>query len=310
MLWPPAALALDAIRARVQSAPRIAMAVSSTNKPIPSGRSPFAGCLIFIAAGLVMVFLITFSTFVLFRQYSEIEKFTDESPTPRPLLAIAKHEADVVVLAESLEGFRQRLDGIEPAKLHLTAQDINLAIAAYAPLAELRGTFEVTSVEDDHLRIAISFPLNGKPRLSRDGESGWITSDSRYLNATILARPALLQREFILQILEIHPASGAEVPREFIELMSPYRITERYLDHPVIGPAMASLTRVEIDDGALVFIREPGVAPEDFIAEADVDVGARRFFLFFGIGATLFLIFAGGVIFLGTRSAKKDGNPA
>lgn len=280
------------------------MAASRSAIPNSTGRSPFAGCLIFIAAGLVMAFLITFSTYVLFRQYAEIEKFTEASPAPRPIPALEAHEGEMHQLARTIEAFRQQLDGDAPAALRLNPAKINLAIAAYEPLEELRGTFEVTAIHDDHLEIAISFPLNGKPRLTREGEEGWFTSDSRYLNATLKARPALLQNEVILQILEIHPASEADVPREFIELMSPYRISERYLDHPDIGPAMASLTRVTLEDGALVFTREPGVEPVDFVTEAEVDSGARRFFLFFGIGATVFLLFAGVVVFLGIRHAK------
>ncbi len=252
-----------------------------------------------------MAFLIFFSTFVLFRQYAEIEKFTEERPSPREIVRIEDHESAAVALAESLENFRQGLDGAESSQLSLTADEINLAIAMYEPLEELRGTFEVLAIREDFMEIAISFPLNGKPRMTREGESGWITSDSRYLNAVIHARPALMQRELILEILEIHPASGAEVPREFIDLMSPYRITERYLEHPVIGPAMTALTRAGLGDGTLTFTREPGVDPVDFIPDSEVDSGARRFFLFFGVGATIFLIFAGVVIILGLRNAKK-----
>lgn len=281
------------------------MADSRSNSPSTSERSPFAGCFIFIAAALVMVFLITFSTYVLFRQYAEIEKFTDDTPTPRETPSLHEHESEIVTLAESLEAFRQRLDGDEPTNLRLTPREINLAIAAYQPLEELRGTFDVTAIHSDHLEIAISFPLNGKPRLTHEGEGGWITSDSRHLNAVIHARPALLQHEVILEILEIYPTSGAEVPREFIELMSPYRITERYLEHPVLGPAMASLTRVAIENGAFVLIREPGVAPIDYISDEEVNSGAQRFFLFFGAGATLFLMFAACVILIGLRNAKK-----
>jgi len=285
------------------------MASISSENTGNSARSPFAGCLIFIVAGVVMVFLIFFSTYVLFRQYAEIEKFTDEKPEPRALIPIAENESDALALAQSIESFRQRIDGDEASELRLAARDINLAIFAYDPLEELQSTFEVIAIHEDLLEIAVSFPLNGKPRLTREGESGWITSDNRYLNATLRARPALLQQELILEILEIHPASGAEVPREFIDLMSPYRITERYREHPAIGPAMAALTSVSVAGGELVFSREPGVDPVDFISDADVDSGARRFFLFFGIGASIFLIFAAVVIFIGLRNAR-NRNPS
>lgn len=283
----------------------MATPISSGSTPEPIGRSPFAGCLILIAAVAMLCFLVGFSTFVLFRQYAEIEKFTEETPVPRAVLAPGEHEAEMVALGEALEGFRQQLGGTESARLELTPRQINLALAAYAPLRELRGTFEVLEIDEDAMDVAISFPLNGKPRLSREGETGWITSDSRHLNAVMRARPVLMQREIVLQILAITPASGAVVPDEFIELMSPYRITERYLEDPVLGPAMAALTRVETGDGVLSLVREPGENPVDFISDDAVDAGTRRFFLFFGVGASLFLTFAGIVIFIGLRAGKK-----
>lgn len=304
------ALALDGSAGGVQvpCSQSSIMATKTVPPPESSGRSPFSGCLIFIAAISVMVFLIGFSTFVLFRQYAEIEKFTDTEPAPRGVISIQDHEGEMVELAQSLEVFRQQLKGDKPTTLGLSPRQINLAIAAYEPLDELRGTFEVLTIGPEHMEIAISFPLNGKPRLTRGDEQGWITSDSRHLNAIIEARPALLQHEVILEILEIRPANQADVPREFIELMSPYRITERYLDQPVLGPAMAALTRVGLEDGALTFTREPGVAPVDFISDDAVDAGARRFLLFFGVGSSLFLIFAATILFIGMRNAKKTVN--
>lgn len=269
-------------------------------------RSPFAGCLILILAVGMLAFLIGFSTFVLFRQYAEIERFTEEDAVPRAIFAVEDAESELVALAERIERFRQQLaSDDEPAILAIDAREMNLAIAAYAPLAELRGTFEVLEIGPGLMDVGISFPLNGKPRLTREGEDGWFTSDSRHLNAIMRVRPVLMQREIFLQIEEIQPHSGAAVPEEFIGLMSPYRITERYLDDPVLGPAMAALTRVGLDDGRLVLAKNPGETPEGQISDADVDSGARRFFLFFGIAATLFLIFAAAVIIIGLRTSKK-----
>ena len=265
-----------------------------------SARSPFAGCAILIAALLVMVFLITFSIFTLFRQFNEIAKFTSEKPVPVEVSPIENQEAALNSLAERLESFRQQLSGTAEATLALSADEMNLAIAAYEPFKDLRGTFRVSSVEAETLRIAISFPLNGKPRLARDGEGGWITSDSRYLNGSLIARPALLKREIVLKLdgLEV---PGAAVPKEFIEQMSPYRITERYLTDPVLGPAMAKLTRVEIKDGRVVLSRVPGEQPVDVISKDQVDSAKNRFFMVLGVAACIFLLFAGLIIFLGLR---------
>jgi hypothetical protein len=265
-----------------------------------SARSPFAGCAILIAAFLVMVFLIVFSILTLFRQFNEIAKFTAEKPVALEVSALENQEAALNDLAERIESFRQQLSGDAEATLALTPAEMNLAIAAYAPFKDLRGTFRILSAEGDTLRIAISFPLNGKPRLAREGETGWLTSDPRYLNATLVARPGLLKREVVLKLDNLE-VPGASVPREFIEQMSPYRITERYLAHPELGPAMAKLTRAGIADGRLVFTRTPGEIPADAISDAQVDNASSRFFTILGVAASLFLVFAGIIIFLGLR---------
>lgn len=272
--------------------------------PAASARSPFAGCTILIAALLVMVFLIGFSVFTLFRQFGEIEKFTAENPVAIEIDPLDGREAELNRLAERLETFRQALGGEEAAKLALDADDLNLAIAAYEPLEELRGTFRVREIGADDMRIAISFPLNGKPRLTRDGEDGMVTSDRRYLNGELVARPGLLSHEVVLQIERIE-VPGATVPDEFTGQMSPYRITERYVTDQVLGPLMAKLTTVSLADGAVVFESTPGELPADIIGPEKVDAARNRLLTVLGLAACLFLLVAGIIVFLGLKAKPR-----
>jgi len=278
----------------------------AADKNVATARSPFAGCAILIAAMLVMVFLIVFSVVTLFRQFNEIAKFTGEKPAPVEVSQVENQEASLNALAERLESFRQQLSGKTETSLALTPEEINLAIAAYEPLKELRGTFRVMAIDGETLRIAISFPLNGKPRLAREGEAGLVASDSRYLNATLIARPVLLKREIVLKLDDIQ-VPGAQVPREFIEQMSPYRITERYVGDSVIGPVMAKLTRVSIADGKVLLTRVPGENPADAITNEQVNSASSRFFTVLGVVACIFLLFAGVVVFIGLRSKARQG---
>ncbi|MCU0777056.1 MAG: hypothetical protein MUF86_05235 [Akkermansiaceae bacterium] len=68
-----------------------------------TARSPFAGCAILIAALLVMVFLVVFSVFTLFRQFAEIEKFTSDKPRMLEVSKLEDQEAALNRLAEKLE---------------------------------------------------------------------------------------------------------------------------------------------------------------------------------------------------------------
>lgn len=271
-----------------------------------NSRSPFAGCVILILAMLVMVFLVVFSTWGLFRQFNEIARFTGERAAPVPVAPLLDREAAINDLAEKLEKFRQDLAGSEETRLTLTPEELNLAIAAYEPFKELRQTFHVLAVEGDTLKIAISFKLNGKPRLARQDEPGVMASDPRFLNATLTAKPQLLGHEVVLQISGI-AVPDATVPREFIEQMSPYRITERYQTDPVIGPLMAKLTSVETANGTVILTRTPGVIPADTISNSQFDLASSRFFKTLGIGACLFLIFVGSLVIIGLRAKARRG---
>ena len=269
-----------------------------------SARSPFAGCAILIAALAVMVFLIGFSVLTLFRQFNEIAKFTEEKPIPIEVSSLENKEPELNNLAERIEVFRQQLAGDGETSLALSADDINLAIATYDSFKELRGTFRVVRIEGKTLHIAISFPLNGKPRLARKEEPGWIASDSRYLNGTLVARPHLLKHEVVLRLDAIE-VPGKQVAPEFIDQMSPYRITERYLADKVIGPAMAKFTRVEVSGGNVVLTRKPNEIPADMITDAQVDSGSRKLFTTLGIAAALFLTFAGIIVLIGLRAKAR-----
>jgi len=270
-----------------------------------SGRSPLSGCAIFVTAFLVLIFLLVFSVYALFRQYDEIAKFTAPATRPVEEVNVNSHENEVRLLKEKIGDFQRRLGGDEEVSLALTPDEMNLAIASFDAFRDLRGTFRVTAMDGDVMRIAICFQLNGKPRLAREGEGGWMNSDPRYLIGTLVARPALLKHEVVLRIDKIE-VEGAAVPPEFIGHMSPYRLAERYLGDAVIGPAMAALTRVEIADGRLVLIKKPGEVPGDEIGRDQVDSSSRRLFTIFGIAATCFLSIAGLVVFMGMRK-KSSG---
>lgn len=268
-------------------------------------RSPMAGCVILIAALLVMAFLIVFSTVTLFRQFNEIAKFTGETPQTLEVSKVEGNEAALNRLSERLELFRQQLDGEGEVRLELTPEEINLAIAAFDSFKELRQTFRVESIADGVMQIRISFPLNGKPRLARKDEGGLIASDSRYLNALLIGEPRLLKNEVVLQIYELQ-VPDAKVPDEFTQQMSPYRLMERYLADPVLGPVMAKLTSVGLEDGKMVIAKVPGQIPLDVITDAQVDHASSRFMKVLGTVACVFLVFAGTLIFIGMRKKNAD----
>lgn len=278
----------------------------SAPKSDAPARSPLSGCLIMIIAVLVMVFLVVFSIFTLFRQADAIEKFTDEKAQPVQVAAVTPEQ--LTDLTSRTRAFGEALKQDKPAELAITADDFNRAIASYEPLKDLKGTFFVEEISSDYMRVAIAYQMNGKPRLAREGESGGVVSDPRFLNAKLTVRPVLTKGQLVLLIDRIDAANGAAVPDQFRELMSPYRITDRYLSDKEIGPLMAKLTGADIKDGKLVLRRKDGETPPDTITNEQVDFMSGKFFKVLGFAACGFLVLVGLLLVVALRK-KAQQNP-
>lgn len=267
-----------------------------------SARSPLSGCLILIAAVLMLVFLIGFAIWVPFRQAAAIEKFTREAPSPVPTESLEVREDDARRLSARLQEFRSALsDEQAEARLVLSADDLNLAIAMFEPIRELRGTFHIREIRDGALFIDICYQLNGRPRLARDGETGPVTADPRYLVGTVKATPQLGKRELALRVEDLE-VEDAEVAEGFMGHFSTLRIFEGSLDDPDIGPPMARLTRAAIEDDRLVLARIPGDPVPDTVSDESFRAAGGKVAIFLGGAMLVFLILAGTVLFIGYRA--------
>lgn len=274
-------------------------------QPDATARSPFAGCLILVLALLMLVGLVGFTAWMPFRQAAEIEKFTQLAPTPVAVDVIEGNENKVSALVERLEAFRSDLnDESGSARIELTAEDLNLAIAAFPQVEQLRKSFRVREIDGEHLVIDICYQLNGRPRLAKDGEEGFMASDPLYLIGTIKGRPQLARRELSLKVdtLEV---PGSTVPQGFLDHFSTLRLFEMYLKDPLLGPAMEKMTRAEIKDGKMILARVPGENPPEVVTDASFKQGSQRLFTYLGIAACLFLGFAATMVYLGIRRQKR-----
>lgn len=262
----------------------------SKNRPEPSPHTPLAGCLILVLALAVMVFWIVFSVRVLYRQSAEIEKFTSPSPVQIPIEPTQGRETEIAALQQKICDFSQRAQKGEEVTSEWSADEINLAIAAFEPLKELRQTLRVVCIHDGKITLQISFPMNGKPQMADQGDgSSWMHCQKRFLNATMVATPQLQKNELVLQIDSIE-VPGKPVPKEFLEMMSPYRITECYSNDPLISPVMKKWTGVDAGNGTLRIRVKTGEVPVDYISNQQVDNAMAKILLWIGGLATVFVL--------------------
>lgn len=266
-----------------------------------SARSPLSGCTILILAVLMLVFLIGFSIWTPFRQATEIEKFTKAEPEPLPVLSLETEEGAARELKERLEIFRSELsDADKEARIELDTKDLNLAVAMFPALEELRKSFFVQKIDGEDLVIDICYQLNGRPRFAKEGEDGPITADPRYLVGTLHGHPMLTKRELVLQVDSLD-VPGAEVAEGFMGHFSTLRIFEKSLNDPEIGPVMAKLTQAKLEGGKLVLARIPGDPIPDVVTDDLFQKTGGKIAVFLGGAALIFIVLAGTVLYLGYR---------
>ena len=201
-------------------------------------------------------FLVSFGVWNLFKLDRELSKFTEPEARPTPVPDLGANAAAINVLNSKIETFKTDQGNKRDASITLTPEEINLAIAAFDQFEELRKTFSVKSIKKDQIDFDISFPLRGSPT----------KGDFRYLNGTMIATPELAGGEIIL-IVDRVDVPGKSVPDGFLGQLSPYRVTERYLEEETLGPWMKRLTGLSLAEGTLTLTiktesEPPGAQPK------------------------------------------------
>lgn len=269
----------------------------SGNSEAPKGlkHTPFAGCSIVIAAAVVMIFLVGFTIWNLFRLNSEIEKFTEsEAQITQPLDPL-EFENEFNDLSRRLDGFHTQLELKQPNSIALSPTDINLAISAHDVFEDLKGAFFVSGITENEMLIDVAYPMNRAP-LSKE-------SGHRYLNGTFHAVPRLTEGQILLDIKSIDSLKGT-VPPQFVAQLSEHQITAPYLEHPKLGPLMKQLSGVSLKNGALVLHADPeNIPPSKDPTLEDAWDGLKKFAIIFGGIFLLMAIFV--VVFLSRKKGAQ-----
>ena len=260
------------------------------NEPKGTSKSPFSGCLLVSVAGLMMLFLVGWALWTLRYQEGEIAKFTEEEAAPVALVVAEEDTAEE--LDTRLKNFAAAVKSDALAELSLSAADLNLAIAQYEPLEALRETFSVREISNGQLTVDISYQLGKSPFSGR----------TNFLNGVVTGVPELVPGEVILRIKQIDVPEG-EVPQDFLNHMEVHRIMEVYKEHSEIGPVMAKLTSLKVENGVITVLSDPKSTPPTDVPE-DLNPSINRFITGIGVIATLFLALVATLLLLARRKNR------
>jgi hypothetical protein len=256
--------------------------------------SPFAGCSIFIIAGLIAVGMVTFLVWSYFQTRDMIESFTDENAQIIQVADSSAHEAAQVALHEKLVGFRHNIEVKNKDEITLNAEEMNLAIATFGILKPHQGKLHINAIQADHIQAQIAFPTKSRMR----------SDENRYINATLTIQPEIVDGAAFPKIITVTTNNGGEIPEQFKQFISETLLKPLY-DDKELGPIFQSLSAVEIKDNTLILRTDPKYQPENNSPQENSDLAIDRLLKGFAIIAVVFLAIVTLIIIISRRKAKQ-----
>lgn len=268
-------------------------AASPSAEEAPKKFSPFAGCSIFIIAGVLVISMLGFTAWSYFKVKGTIAEFTGETAQTIETMDLAGKESSQVALKEKLVGFRHQIEARHKAQISLNADEMNLAIATFDILKPHRSHLHVGSIDEGQIEAHIAFPV----------KAGMGSDNMRYINATILIEPELVEGAAFPRITQVNTNTGTEIPEQFRQFIS------ETLLHPLredeeLGPLFSSLSGVEIKGDTLLLQTDPEYQPTAKPSPETKQSMFERLMTGFAIIAVFFLAIVSVIIILSRRKAK------
>ncbi|MCP5537141.1 MAG: hypothetical protein H7A51_13050 [Akkermansiaceae bacterium] len=257
--------------------------------------SPFAGCSIFIIAGVLAAGMIGFTIWTYFKVKDTIAGFTGETPQAIELVDTTGKETAQTDLKAKLVGFRHNIEAKHKARMSLDAEEMNLAIATFDILKPHRNNLTITSISDGKMEADIAFPV----------KSSMGSEEMRYLNATITIVPELVEGAAFPRITAVRPNTGGDLPEQFKQFISE-TLLHPFREDKELGPVFNRLSAVEIVGNTLVLHTDPDYHLPSQPNEENKQSMFERFMTGFAVIAVIFLAIVAFIIILSRRKAKQS----
>ncbi len=258
------------------------------NTPAQPPRSAFAGCLILITMGIVVLIIVASAGWALKKQSTALADFTDQEPLPAPIASVENHQAEFNSLVSRLAHFEHEIEHKRPTEIALSPSDLNLAVANYETLSNFRGQLSVDTITDQSLTGRIHLPLNSTEKLPT-----FVTSILKIerrpnnLNGSFTATPALTNGKLILTLKSVTPTQG-KLPQPFLDGISRLLLSGELPEDSTLQTLLSKLTSVELRQGAFVLTYHPDAKAPSSMKEADAMATKAKQFA--ALGAVILIL--------------------
>lgn len=265
-------------------------------KPEEAPRSPFAGCLILIVMGLVVLILISAAGYSVKKQTDSYKEFTDTEAIPAPIADLTAHEAELNTLMNRLRHFSHEIKNDRPAEITLTTPEINLAIAQFKSLEEYRGLLHVNKITSSEIQGDFHKPLRSTAELPNFVRNILkIEERENHINGTFTGTPFLSDGKLILKLTEVISSVG-EIPQPVFDHISRVPISgqldadlkENPDQEPEALTILKKLTSLTLNEDQLTFAYSPTAKPPSIKEESNAL--AQKATQLVALGAIIFIL--------------------
>jgi hypothetical protein len=173
-------------------------------------------------------------------------EYTSDKPIEIPTLTFSP--AQKTAFDARIQAFEEAMKGDQPARLVLTADEINARLNSSADFQKIGGKACV-KIQGDQIKAAISFPIDGlqKTGLPLD----FLKLKGRYLNGEATFRVGL-QSGRLLVFLDQIQAANKEIPKVVMKELRTKNLAEDAMKDPDTAAAIAKLKSIAVQNGAII----------------------------------------------------------
>jgi len=206
-------------------------------RPVKEGHGCFFwGCM----TTLIVIALIGVAAYMGIMKLASVAKqYT--SDRPMKIESVELSPARMADLNARIAAFQQAVKTDDPARLVLTADEINALLSSRNELKELHIMAHL-DIEGDKITAAMTMPCP----IHKFG------LDGRYINGKATIQ-MLLQMGRLLVYVDSIEADGKRLPEQFMTGFRSKNLAEKAMEDPKTAAAIAKLKSISVQDGAIIF---------------------------------------------------------
>lgn len=172
--------------------------------------------------------------------------FTSDQPAELPMVELPAEQA--TAFDTKVQAFQQAMKDDTPARLVLTANEINAAFNSSPDFQKMGGRINVR-IDGDQIEGAVSVPLDILQKAGAPVKM--LGVEGRYFNGKAKFRVGLEAGRLLIFLDQIE-ANGNALPEAVMKELRSKNLAEDAMKDPETAAAIAKLKRISVENGSII----------------------------------------------------------